>query len=91
MKNLIICCDRTRSRILKHNSRLQKATQEGKETSVELRDQGLTRPKVLILLPFRDSALHMVNTISKLIEEDQVIDKCICEYGINTYKVFSRD
>ena len=70
-KNLI--CDRTRSRVLKHNSRLLRASQEGKEISVELRDQGLTRPKVLILLPFRNSALHVVNTISKLlIEEGQV-------------------
>lgn len=66
--------DRTRSRVLKHNSRLLRASQEGKEISMELRDQGLTRPKVLILLPFRESALCVVNTISKLlIEEGQVI------------------
>ena len=84
-KNLI--CDRTRSRVLKHNSRLLRASQEGKEISVELRDQGLTRPKVLILLPFRDSALHVVNTISKLlIEEGQVkIRNILCAIFICTY------
>ena len=60
--------NRSRSRVLKHNSQLFRASQEGKELSVELRDQGLTRPKVLILVPFRDSALHMVTTISKLLE-----------------------
>ncbi|XP_065911888.1 U3 small nucleolar RNA-associated protein 25 homolog [Dysidea avara] len=59
---------KSRSRVLKHNSQLFRASQEGKELSVELRDQGLTRPKVLILVPFRDSALHMVTTISKLLE-----------------------
>jgi len=59
--------------VLKHNSQLYRASQEGKELSVELRDQGLTRPKVLILVPFRDSAHYMVTTISKLlIEESQV-------------------
>jgi len=70
---IIICCNRTRSRVLKHNSQLLKASQEGKEVSRELRDQGLTRPKVLILMPFRDSAFSVMNILSKLlIEEGQV-------------------
>lgn len=29
----------------------------------EIRDQGLTRPKVLILVPFKDSAYQIINTI----------------------------
>ena len=75
MVSLVTDCDRTRSRVLKHNSRLLKASQEGKEIMVELHDQGLTRPKVLILLPFRESALCVVSTVSKLlIEEGQVIE-----------------
>ncbi len=30
-------------------------------------DQGLTRPKVLILLPFREAALRTVNTLVELL------------------------
>ena len=33
----------------------------------EPRDQGLTRPKVLILLPFRHSALQVVQTLTSLL------------------------
>ena len=36
----------------------------------ELRDQGLTRPKVLILLPFRDAALRTVTTLMQLMSSD---------------------
>ena len=46
---------------------------------MELRDQGLTRPKVLILVPFRDSAHYVVTTISKLLlEELQVCGMYLC-------------
>lgn len=33
----------------------------------EQRDQGLTRPKVLILVPFRDAALKLVEVMMQLI------------------------
>ena len=33
-----------------------------------MRDQGLTRPRVLIVVPFRNDALHIVNTFIKLLE-----------------------
>ena len=33
----------------------------------ELRDHGLTRPKVLIVVPFRDSALKIVEILTKLL------------------------
>ena len=33
----------------------------------ELRDQGLTRPKVVILVPFRDAALKVVEALMQLI------------------------
>lgn len=32
----------------------------------ECRDQGLTRPKVLILVPFRDAALRVINLLIQL-------------------------
>lgn len=38
------------------------------EPQDEPRDQGLTRPKVLILVPFRDGALRVVQTLINLLE-----------------------
>ncbi|KAM9477469.1 U3 small nucleolar RNA-associated protein 25 homolog [Clarias gariepinus] len=55
------------SRVLTHNAALK----EGKGKSEdEFRDQGLTRPKVLILVPFRDGALRVVQTFISLLESD---------------------
>ncbi|XP_062911786.1 U3 small nucleolar RNA-associated protein 25 homolog [Mobula hypostoma] len=34
----------------------------------DLRDQGLTRPKVLIVVPFRDSALRVIQTLISLLD-----------------------
>ncbi|KAF9771399.1 rRNA-binding ribosome biosynthesis protein utp25 [Fusarium sp. DS 682] len=59
---------KTRDRVIKNNYKLAK---EGQETDLELRDQGFTRPKVLFLLPTRNSALRMVNMIRDLCEPDQ--------------------
>ncbi|KAF4334337.1 u3 small nucleolar RNA-associated 25 [Fusarium beomiforme] len=59
---------KTRDRVIKNNYKLAK---EGQDTDLELRDQGFTRPKVLFLLPTRNSALRMVNMIRDLCEPDQ--------------------
>jgi len=56
---------KTRSRILKNNARIAQMQKEKLDVP-EFRDQGLTRPKVLILAPFRDSALRIVNLIIQL-------------------------
>ncbi|KAL7889197.1 hypothetical protein AOLI_G00014550 [Acnodon oligacanthus] len=53
------------SRVLAHNARLKEA--KGAEEE-EFRDQGLTRPKVLILVPIRDGALRVVQTFISLLE-----------------------
>ena len=50
--------DRTRSRIIAHNDKLK---QSKSNADVEYRDQGLTRPKVLIVVPYRKLALKLVN------------------------------
>ncbi|KAF4453508.1 u3 small nucleolar rna-associated protein 25 [Fusarium austroafricanum] len=59
---------KTRDRVIKNNYKLAK---EGQDTDLELRDQGFTRPKVLFLLPTRNSCLRMVNMIRDLCEPDQ--------------------
>lgn len=45
---------KTRLKIIHHNARLK----EKSEISDEFRDQGLVRPKVLIVVPFKNSALR---------------------------------
>lgn len=50
---------KTRTKILHHNEKLSKKIKE--QIPDEYRDQGLVRPKVLILAPFRDSCLRYVN------------------------------
>ena len=57
---------KTRHKILKNNSKLQSASEAGIEID-DLRDQGITRPKVLIVVPFKDSCLKIVNIIKKLL------------------------
>ncbi|CAG8432805.1 11485_t:CDS:10 [Diversispora eburnea] len=48
---------KTRQTVLKNNAKITYAHSTNKEID-EFRDQGFTRPKVLILLPFRNSALN---------------------------------
>lgn len=62
---------KTRSKILHHNAKLAKiAADLGNAPSIlpeSFRDQGLFRPKVLIVVPFRESALRVVNQLAALI------------------------
>ncbi|KAJ3613620.1 hypothetical protein NHX12_019866 [Muraenolepis orangiensis] len=55
------------SRVLAHNSLLHQQQAESKARD-EPRDQGLTRPKALILVPFRDAALRVAQTLIGLLE-----------------------
>ncbi|KAI8069498.1 digestive organ expansion factor [Gongronella butleri] len=63
-----------RDRITKNNTRLEQAQEQGKDIG-ELRDQGFTRPKVLILLPFRNAVVDVVNTLMKLYGNEHVQNK----------------
>ncbi|CAG8522914.1 5532_t:CDS:10 [Paraglomus brasilianum] len=58
---------KTRSVVLKNNEKITKNV--GKD--VEYRDQGFTRPKALILLPFRNSALEIVEILTSLLKDQQ--------------------
>ncbi|CAL8271524.1 unnamed protein product [Merluccius merluccius] len=66
------------SRVLAHNSLLheqQAKFKAGAEPQDEPRDQGLTRPKALILVPFRDAALRVTQTLIGLMEsKDKKMD-----------------
>ncbi|KAI0853188.1 DUF1253-domain-containing protein [Daldinia vernicosa] len=59
---------KTRDRVIKNNAKLSK---EVENSDFEPRDQGFTRPKVLMLLPTRNSAVNMVNMICALCEPGQ--------------------
>ena len=57
-----------RQQIMKNNNKIAKARAEKKEVDdLETRDQGFTRARVLILLPFRESARSVVQTFSSLL------------------------
>ena len=58
---------KTRDRILKNNSRHT----EGQGFDLELQDQGFTRPKVLIVLPTRQSCVRYIETIISLCQPEQ--------------------
>ncbi|CAH1262114.1 DIEXF [Branchiostoma lanceolatum] len=56
---------KTRSVLTRHNSKL-KLGAEVNPDSDEFQDQGLTRPKVLLVVPFREAALRTVQVIIQL-------------------------
>ncbi|KAK1589657.1 U3 small nucleolar RNA-associated protein 25 [Colletotrichum navitas] len=58
---------KTRDRVIKNNYKLAKE----ENSDLELRDQGFTRPKILFILPTRQSCLKIVNTIEELCAPDQ--------------------
>ncbi|XP_077494109.1 U3 small nucleolar RNA-associated protein 25 homolog [Amblyomma americanum] len=73
---------KSRSRVLHHNSRLRRGA------TSELRDQGLTRPRVLMLLPFRESALRTVKLLAQLLPAKEVahMARFLKEFGCEEEK-----
>lgn len=64
--------NRTRHRVLRNNELLAKQSQDASTLEREVRDQGFTRPKILILLPFRNSALKWLDHLTDLSLASQV-------------------
>ena len=62
---------KTRDRVIKNNGRLAR---EGND-ELELRDQGFTRPKILFLLPTRQSAVKVVESLIEHFEPEQQENK----------------
>ncbi|KAI5778232.1 hypothetical protein EDC01DRAFT_697321 [Geopyxis carbonaria] len=61
---------KTRDRVVKNNARLSHGNED-----LELRDQGFTRPKVLFILPTRNSCVQVVETLIALSGADQQENK----------------
>lgn len=59
---------KTRSRIIHHNAKLNEASTPDGIVPDTYRDQGLTRPKVLLMLPNRNAAYNVVNTFIHLLQ-----------------------
>jgi U3 small nucleolar RNA-associated protein 25 len=74
---------KTRDRVLKNNAKLSQASNAGLD--LDLRDQGFTRPKVLLVLPTKQSCVRFVESIVQYSAPEQQ------EYKSRFLETFSRE
>ncbi|KAI3648064.1 hypothetical protein MP228_005918 [Amoeboaphelidium protococcarum] len=60
----------TRDLVIENNEKLR-----ADDSNLEIKDQGYSRPKVLILLPFKNDALQVINSLMLLSGAEQVMNK----------------
>jgi U3 small nucleolar RNA-associated protein 25 len=72
-----------RARVLRHNARLRAAAEAGRDEDQEYRDQGFSRPRVLVLLPYRSAAAKFVQALGRLLvgESDAKGLRSVRNYG----------
>ncbi|XP_075167174.1 U3 small nucleolar RNA-associated protein 25 homolog [Haematobia irritans] len=64
---------KTRASVVLNNKKIEEEEAKNKGLVIDdiYRDQGLARPKVLIVTPFRDSAYRIVNIMSEIIKKKE--------------------
>lgn len=84
---------KTRAKILHHNAKLKIAADNKKSkliTPENVQDQGLVRPKVLIMVPFRDAAFRVVNYFVDLLYGEKS-EKAKTDGSVINYKRFTEE
>ena len=65
---------KARDTVMKHNNKLKRASMENLEAP-DFKDQGYTRPRVLVILPFRSSVVKFMDSLIAWLPESMEINQ----------------